>query len=134
MISKQVNKFSMSCSILGAILAILFAALPAFAADKVQTWTGYLIDRSCAAMIKKESKDIPRQVKDHSKSCGLDAACCEAGYSVYSQGQWIDLDTASSQVAHKLLEASKKNKGHMVKVTGVVKRGEVKASSIVEVN
>ncbi len=54
------------------------------AADKVETYTGYVVDRSCAAMIKNDHKDPTQRLKDHTKKCALDPTCCEAGYTVYS--------------------------------------------------
>jgi len=99
-----------------------------------QSWTGYLVDRSCAAAIKGDNKDALKSVKEHTRACSLEPSCCEAGYTVYSQGQWLDLDNGSSQMAKKLMQASKRDKAHVVKVIGVIKRGEVRASSIVEVN
>jgi len=109
------------------------AKSPAVAADS-QTWTGYLVDRSCAAAIKGDNKDAMKSVKEHTKACSLEPSCCEAGYSVYSQGQWIDLDNAGNVMAKKVMQATKRDKAHMVKVVGIIKRGEVRPSSIVEVN
>lgn len=103
-------------------------------AEASQTWTGYLLDRSCAAAIKGENKDAMKSVKEHTKACSLEPSCCEAGYSIYSQGQWLDLDNGSSQQAKKVMQASKRDKAHMVKVVGMIKRGEVRATSITEVN
>ncbi len=102
--------------------------------EATQSWTGYLLDRSCAAAIKGENKDAMKSVKEHTKACSLEPSCCEAGYSIYSQGQWLDLDNGSSQQAKKVMQASKKDKAHMVKVVGLIKRGEVRATSITEVN
>jgi hypothetical protein len=104
------------------------------AADKVETITGYLIDRSCAAMIKNDHKDPTQRLKDHTKKCSLDPTCCEAGYTVYSGGKWIDLDASASDLAKKMIEASKKNKGQMCKITGSFKRNEFHATSVSEVD
>lgn len=109
------------------------AKSPAVAADS-QTWTGYLVDRSCAAAIKGDNKDAMKSVKEHTKACSLEPSCCEAGYSVYSQGQWIDLDNTGNAMAKKVMQATKRDKAHVVKVVGIIKRGEVRPSSIVEVN
>lgn len=109
------------------------AKSPGAAADS-QTWTGYLVDRSCAAAIKGDNKDAMKSVKEHTKACSLEPSCCEAGYSVYSQGQWIDLDNTGNVMAKKVMQATKRDKAHMVKVVGIFKRGEVRPSSIVEVN
>lgn len=99
-----------------------------------QIWTGYLVDRSCAAAIKGDNKDAIKSVKEHTKACSLEPSCCEAGFSIYSQGQWLDLDNGSSAIAKKVMQATTRDKAHVVKVVGIVKRGEVRASSIVEVN
>lgn len=103
------------------------------AADS-QSWTGYLVDRSCAAAIKGDNKDAMKSVKEHTKACSLEPSCCEAGFSIYSQGQWLDLDNASSAIAKKVMKASTRDKAHVVKVVGIIKRGEVRATSIAEVN
>ncbi len=99
-----------------------------------QSWTGYLVDRSCAAAIKGDNKDAMKSVKEHTKACSLEPSCCEAGFSIYSQGQWLDLDNGSSQIAKKVMQATKRDKAHVVRVVGIMKRGEVRASTIVEVN
>ncbi|MBP9089994.1 hypothetical protein KBI23_03135 [bacterium] len=104
------------------------------AASGSQSWTGYLVDRSCAAAIKGDNKDAIKSVKEHTKACSLEPSCCEAGFSIYSQGQWLDLDNASSAIAKKVMKASTRDKAHVVKVVGIIKRGEVRATSIAEVN
>ncbi|MDP3510010.1 MAG: hypothetical protein Q8T09_18715 [Candidatus Melainabacteria bacterium] len=103
-------------------------------APSSQSWTGYLVDRSCAAAIKGDNKDAIKSVKEHTKACSLEPSCCEAGFSIYSQGQWLDLDNGSSAIAKKVMQATTRDKAHVVKVVGIIKRGEVRATSIVEVN
>jgi hypothetical protein len=104
------------------------------AADKLETITGFLVDRSCAAMIKNDHKDPTQRLKDHTKKCSLDPTCSEAGYTVYSGGRWIDLDLAGSDLAKKMIQASKKDKALMCKITGTFKRNEFHATSLAEVN
>lgn len=133
----QKRKFiSLMASGMAAALSFLSPA----SAQKTESWTGYLVDRSCAAMIKTEcknqgnkaGKDPSAQLAEHTRSCSLDPSCSESGYTLYSHNQWLDLDPASSALARKVVETSKKSKGLQVKVDGIVKRGEIKASSIVE--
>jgi hypothetical protein len=114
-------------------LSVVASSL-ALAADKVETLTGYLVDRSCAAMIKNDHQDPTQRLKDHAKKCSLEPSCCEAGYTIYSGGKWIDLDIAGSDLAKKMFIASKKNKAFMCKVTGYFKRNEFHATSVTEVN
>jgi len=115
--------------------ASLTAVVPAaLSQEKVETFSGYLVDKSCAASIKNDHLDPTQRLKDHTRACALEPSCCEAGYTVYSGGKWIDLDAAGSQLAQKVIKASKKNKAHMCKITGVFKRNEFHASSVTEVN
>jgi hypothetical protein len=119
------------------IIAVAFTVVSsalALAADKVETFTGYLVDKSCAAMIKNDHLDPMQRLKDHTKACALEPSCCEAGYTVYSGGKWIDLDTAGSAMAQKMIRASKKSKAHMCKITGTFKRNEFHATDVSEVN
>jgi hypothetical protein len=120
----------------GAISVILNMVLiaAAHAQAKVETITGYLIDRSCAAMIKHDHLDPMQRLKSHTKKCNLEPSCCEAGYTLYSGGKWIDLDAPSSEMAKKVIQSSKGDKGLMCKVQGSFKRDEFHASSVSEVN
>jgi hypothetical protein len=120
--------------VLASISALILSLVPVQAQDKVETFTGYLIDKSCAAAIKHDHNDPTQRLKDHTRTCSLEPACCEAGYTVYAAGKWIDLDAASSEMAQKIIKASKKSKSHMCKITGVFKRNEFHASSLSEVN
>jgi hypothetical protein len=113
---------------LGATSALVMAA------EKVETYTGYLVDKSCAAMIKNDHLDPTQRLQAHTKACALEPSCCEAGYAVYSGGKWIDLDAAGSEMAKKMIKASKKSKAHMCKITGVFKRNEFHATDVTEVN
>lgn len=132
--SKPVSKPAANAADKSAAAASKPAAKSNAAPEGSLTWTGYLVDRSCAAAIKGDNKDAMKSVKEHTKACSLEPSCCEAGYSVYSQGQWLDLDNASSALAKKVMKASARDKAHVVKVVGIIKRGEVRASSISEVN
>ena len=120
-------------AVLWAVCLAVVASTLALAADKVETYTGYLVDKSCAAMIKNDHLDPTQRLKDHTKACALEPSCCEAGYTVYSGGKWIDLDAAGSAMAQKVIKASKKNKAHMCKITGVFKRNEFHATDVTEV-
>ncbi len=85
-------------------------------------------------MIKHDHLDPMQRLKDHTKSCSLEPSCCEAGYTIYSGGKWIDLDPEGNALAQKMFRASKKNKSFMCKVTGTFKRNEFHATSVAEVN
>lgn len=100
----------------------------------VSQYTGFLVDRSCAAQIKVDSKgsDPSPSLKKHTRHCSLEPSCCEAGYSLYSQGKWFDLDAKGNELAKKIFEQSKKESGHMFNISGVFKRNELRVASIVE--
>ena len=114
-----------------ALLASSTLADLARAAD--ESFSGYLVDKSCAAMFKNDHQDPTKRLKDHLKSCDLDPACCEAGYTIYSGGKWIDLDAPTSAVVQKVLRNSKKDRGNMFKVTGTIKRNELHGSTVAEI-
>ena len=117
-----------------ALCLSLTTSLNASLAAGVESFTGYLVDKSCAAMIKNDHLDPTKRLKDHTRACSLEPSCCEAGYAVYSGGKWIDLDAAGSALAQKLIKASKKDKAHMCKITGEFKRNEFHATAVTEVN
>lgn len=103
-------------------------------ADAVSQYTGYLVDRSCAAQIKVDNKgsDPSPSLKKHTRHCSLEPSCCEAGYSLYSQGKWFDLDAKGNELAKKIFEQSKKESGHMFNISGIFKRNELRVASIAE--
>lgn len=72
-------------------------------------------------------------INKHTRHCSLEPSCCEAGYSLYSQGKWFDLDPKGNEMAKKLFQASKKETGQVFKIQGVFKRNELRVSSIAEV-
>lgn len=104
------------------------------AAETASQYTGFLVDRSCAAQIKVDSKgtDPSPSLKKHTRHCSLEPSCCEAGYSLYSQGKWLDLDAKGNELAKKIFEQSKKESGHLFTVTGLFKRNELRVASIAE--
>lgn len=107
-------------------------------ADKPLTFAGYLLDRSCAARLKREDyekhKNPVEALKKHSRACALEPDCSEAGYTLYSNGQWYDLDAKGNERARKLLTASKKSENLLCKITGNFKRNELRVATIEEVN
>lgn len=95
-----------------------------------ENYVGYLVDRSCCAMMQQQGKDPVPALKAHFRSCSLEPSCCEAGYAIYSNGRFFDLDAKGNALAKKYFEATKINAGHMVKITGTFKRNELKTESL----
>ncbi|MBN8660091.1 MAG: hypothetical protein J0M35_06980 [Candidatus Obscuribacter phosphatis] len=128
-----------SCAGFTLSLSLVAGANCAFAQDKskdaeIKTYTGYLLDRACAAELKQTGKDPLATLKGHTKHCSLEPACSEAGYTLYSEGKWLDLDAAGSEKARKAFGLTKKAAGHKFKISGIFKRNELRVKEITEVN
>ncbi|MBX9940049.1 MAG: hypothetical protein K2Y32_12385 [Candidatus Obscuribacterales bacterium] len=135
------NYFNLLKSCAGFTLSIVLLACAncAFAQDKakdaeIKTYTGYLLDRACAAELKQAGKDPLATLKGHTKHCSLEPACSEAGYTLYSEGKWLDLDSVGSEKARKAFGQTKKAAGHKFKISGIFKRNELRVKEITEVN
>jgi hypothetical protein len=110
-------------------LAFLALAFPVFGSSQ---FSGYLIDRACAEALKHDSKDIDSKVVHHTTTCALSTDCSEAGYSLYSNGKFIDLDSKGNELAKKYFQTSKRKEGHYVTITGDLKSALIRASDIKE--
>jgi len=116
-------------SALPAGLALFMLALPAWANS---TFSGYLIDRACAEGLKHESKNVDSLVQHHTTTCALSADCSEAGYSLYKDGKFVDLDSKGNVLAKTYFQTSKRKEGHYVNITGDMKRDVIAATDIKE--
>jgi hypothetical protein len=108
------------------------AAASASAKPVAENYVGYLVDRSCCAMMQQQGKDPIPALKAHFRSCSLEPSCCEAGYAIYSKGRFFDLDAKGNALAKKYFEGTKINAGHMVKITGTFRRNELKTESLAQ--
>ncbi len=82
--------------------------------------------------MKMENKGLENGLKQHTRHCSLEPSCSESGYSLYSGGKWLDLDPKGNDMARKYFQASKKEAGHIFKITGVFKRNELRVATISE--
>ena len=123
--SRQYQNFT---SALAAGLVTFSLSLPSWAAS----FSGYLIDRSCADGLKHEGKNLDSQVQHHTTTCALSADCSEAGYTLYKGGKFVDLDSKGNALAKKYFQTSKRKEGHYVSVTGDMKRDVLAATDIKE--
>jgi hypothetical protein len=101
-------------------------------AKSESSWTGFLVDRACAATIKNDGGNVVDKVKKHTRHCNMEPSCCEAGYSLLVGDTWYDLDAKGNSMALEMLKKSKIEKANRVKVQGIFKRSEIKVSTIVE--
>lgn len=104
-------------------------SLPVTAADN--KWAGYLVDHSCAENYKSQGTAV-EYLQTHKKECALNAGCSHDGYSVYSKGQWYQLDKKGSDLARNVLQSSPTKEGHFVVVTGTEDKGQLKVTSLKE--
>jgi hypothetical protein len=121
-------RFSAQHKLLAASLAFFTLVNPALASN----FGGYLIDRACAEGLKHESKNVDSQVQRHTTVCALSADCSEAGYSLYKDGKFIDLDSKGNALAKTYFQTSKRKDGHFVTVTGDLKRDVLATTAIKE--
>lgn len=121
-------QFSTLKSAVASSLMVVSLALPAWAS----TFAGYLIDRSCSEGLKHETKNVDALVQHHTTICALSADCSEAGYSLYKDGKFIDLDAKGNVLAKTYFQTSKRKEGHYVNITGDMKRDVLAATDIKE--
>jgi hypothetical protein len=129
-LSKPAQKHGRSTcyKIMAACLAVFAFAIPAMAGN----FGGYLVDRACAEGYKHETKNVDTLVQHHTSVCSLNPDCSEAGYSLYKDGKFLDLDTKSNALAKKYFQTSKRKEGHFVTITGDIKRDQLAATDIKE--
>lgn len=96
------------------------------------SWTGYVIDRLCAATQRNSSNPL-NFAKGHGKDCALMPACKKAGFTLLSDGKWLDLDAKGDQMVLNLLNVSKQDGGLHVRVDGQLKGNIIQVSKITEV-
>lgn len=107
------------------------ATSPAYGAES-KSWTGYLIDRTCAST-QHDSDMALNFAKGHTRECALIAGCLKSGYEVLVDGKWVALDANGNKMAEQLLRSTKTPQGLRVKVDGFLKGNEIAASKITEV-
>jgi hypothetical protein len=106
--------------ILAAAIILLVCIEPmSFAKSESRTWRGYLIDKQCAKTARADSRPL-EVIKTHRTDCALRADCASAGFSIYSDDRWLDLDKHGNELAIKTLKASKRMAGCFVEVSGSV--------------
>lgn len=93
-----------------------------------KVWRGYLIDRHCADAIKDDDHE-ESFISQHTRGCCL--MCKSKGYSLYSDGQWLNLDLRGNQLANALLQRSKRERGIYVQASGAAKDNSTLCVTIV---
>ena len=106
-----------------SLTAIIALSLVVIAQGDKKEWTGFIVDKHCAAA----------DMATHGKGCVVSPKCLESGLGLYADGHFTPFDKESGAKAKAALEKSKKDKGAKFKVTGTVKDGTLVASQIAEV-
>ncbi len=128
-ISEEDKRMTAIKTFIAASLILAGTSLPVTAADN--KWAGYLVDRSCADNAKANGFGT-EYLQTHKKECALNAGCSKEGYSLFSKGQWFQLDKKGSDLARNLLQSSPTKEGHFVMVTGTEDKGQLKVSTLKE--
>jgi hypothetical protein len=96
------------------------------------SWTGYVIDRLCAATQRNSTNPL-NFAKGHGKDCALMPACKKAGFTLLVDGKWLDLDPKGDQIVLNMLNVTKQGSGLHVRVDGQLKGNVIQVSKITEV-
>ncbi|MBX9771127.1 MAG: hypothetical protein K2X29_07135 [Candidatus Obscuribacterales bacterium] len=119
--------------VLLTLTVLLETSYPGVEAAVVRKWQGYLLDRQCADSVREDS-DPKVFIQHHTKDCALMPNCRAKGYSLYSKHKWLNLDKRGSEIAVKVLKASKRKRGFYVEVTGTLDKESLKTASIKEID
>lgn len=61
------------------------------------------------------------------------SACQQAGYAIYSDGKWFNLDRNGNELAKRLFKASKRDKHFYVQVDGSLTGQAIVTQKITEI-
>ena len=101
-------------------------------AHSLHSYSGYLLDKQCSDSVRQDSD--PRDfIKHHTRDCCLMLNCQRKGYCLFTDGNWLTLDSTGNKLAVTTLRRSKKTSALYVRIQGVVSSGLLKVSSITEI-
>jgi hypothetical protein len=82
-----------------------------------ETVSGYLVDLVC---VKEEAGKVADFGPDHSKKCLQMPVCSRGGFAILLPSKEVlSLDDRSNELARKVISNSHKEKGFVVKATGI---------------
>jgi hypothetical protein len=119
-------------SLTPALLCTLQLASAAWA-EKISQWDGYLVDRSCRASIEGSEQPLSF-IRAQTRECALMPSCRKAGYAIYADGKWFNLDKGGNKLAEKYLSSTKRSKAFYVHVDGSLDGSTIVVSKINEKN
>jgi len=104
-----------ACLLLIFVCALTFAGV-----NQKQTFTGTLVDMTCASDPKR---DLSKLRSEHSRKCLQMPVCAQSGYALLTdQAEVLPFDTQGNELARKLIQKNSRTKGWRVMVVGAVER------------
>jgi hypothetical protein len=94
----------------------------------VSTVRGYLVDMVC---VREEAGKLPDLGPKHSRKCLQMPACVESGYAILlSSNEVLKFDAHGNDLTVRLVRASHRDTGWLVKVTGIRQGDEIAVRAI----
>jgi hypothetical protein len=122
----MVAKIFIRLLLAGSLVAGLSAVVYAAEKGELKTYTGTIIDNTCATANKDKLGDF---VKTHTKDCAMMPGCASSGYSLYTEdGKLIAFTGKSNLKVKSYLKDS--NTKLTVEVRGTTKNDKLEARSI----
>lgn len=109
----------------------MLLSAPALAVPTDNIWHGYIIDKQCADSVRHDA-DPSDFIHHHFKDCALMPNCQKKGYSLYTKGIWLDLDSRGNKLAIKLLQSSKRRSAFYVEVIGARQKNILQVKNMKE--
>lgn len=101
-------------------------------ATDIETLEGYVIDIACVR--KNPRGDLLTKAETHTKECALTGHCVESGYAVVTEDDTLALlDAGATPRIVEVVENSKDEQGHRVRVERGREDGEMTTTTVEEV-
>lgn len=95
-------------------------------------WQGYLVDRFCRQFDSGDNLSF-RFAREHTRDCALLPECKSAGYALFSNGQWFNLNQNGNSLAENYLNQTKRPMAIYVMIEGTLSQQTIFATNITEV-
>jgi hypothetical protein len=115
------------------ILVIIYILGLAGQAQEQGSWQGYLVDRFCRNFDQGDNLS-DKFAREHTRDCALLKECRESGFSLFSNGQWLDLDQNGNALAIRYLQQTKRQMAIYVSIDGTLDGRTIFTNSITEIS
>lgn len=113
-------------------LAGFFALNCAANAADSGSWTGFLADRATVHKWISEKTDLDKSLRNYDVRAASEPEAVKAGYAIYANGKWLDLQQEKEDLIANLVHQSFKKKGLYVMVSGTLDNQTIHAKKIQE--